>query len=155
MDSHDLSLRDPTEQDWARIAVLADVALAHVDGAPQQHEWVANRRAFRGERVHLVAEREGVVAGYGAIERAPGEPEGRYRLFVVTSFADSIDVADALYDALQVELRQRHAHTVWLRELAGDDLLIGFAERRGFAVGAPYTFDGEEIVTLVKALAVE
>jgi hypothetical protein len=147
-----LSLRAPADHDWPAIAELADEAVEHVRGAPRQHEWVANRRAFRGERMHVVAERRGMVVGYAGLERERGDPEGAYRLFLVTSWTDARDVAELLYGRLEEELVRREARSAWLREYAGDDLVSGFVRERGFEVRERYALGGMEIVTLAKEL---
>ena len=145
-------MRTPAEDDWPMIAELADLAVEHVSGAPEQSEWVANRRAFRGEQMHLVGERCGVVAGYGGIERRPGDPAGTYRIFVVTRWTHALDVADALYRRLEEELLRRKARTAWLREYAADTRVSDFVLERGFVVRERYELNGFEMVTLVKEL---
>ncbi len=148
----DLVLRPPVGSDWAEIASLADVAVEHVADAPGQAEWVANRRAFRGEQMHLVGTLAGVVVGYCGLERKPGEPSGQYRIFVVTSWADTSDVAEELYRRLEDELMRRRAEVVWLREYAGDAKVLDFVQQRGFEVRERYELGGSEIITLTKEL---
>jgi len=147
-----VQLRMPTGDDWGAIGALADVAVAHVPGARPQHEWTAARRGFEGERRHVVAERDGGVVGYGALERRDGDPEGWQRLFVVLSWTATPEIADLLYDHLVAELDDSGVRALWMRELDGDEPLLAFARRRGFEVSRRYEHAGLSIVSLTKPL---
>ncbi len=151
--SRNLILREPGSADWQAIGRLANAAVEHVPGAPSQDDWVASRRSFAGEQSHRVAEREGAVVGYAAVERRAEEPEGLYRVFVVTSWRDTPDVADALYETVAAELARRGARHAWLREYADDEILIRFMHERGFRVRERYFRGGSELVTLERDLA--
>jgi hypothetical protein len=148
----ELLLRAPTDNDWPVIAELADTAVEQVLGAPKQSEWVTNRRAFLGEQLHVVAERCRATLGYGALEHSPEATTGRYRLFLVTDWDDTPDVADALYRWLEEKLTERDARTAWLREYAGDRRILEFLNDRGFDVRERYEMEGLEMVTLAKRL---
>lgn len=148
----ELLLRVPTDGDWPTIAALADKAVERVPGAPKQTEWMANRRAFRGEQLQVVAERRKPILGYGAIEHTPGATTGTYRLFLVTGWDDTRDVADALYRWLEEKLREREARAAWLREYAADRRVLEFLGERGFEVRERYELEGLQRVTLSKRL---
>ena len=151
-DATDRVLRPPEDGDWRSIAVLADAAIAHVEGAPSQQGWVANRRTPDSEQVHCVALEGQTVVGYAAVERRSSEPEGAYRIFIVTSWPDCPDVADELYTFVQQELDRVGAEMAWLREFADDRLLIGFFRRHGFEVRERYDYEGQSLVTIAKKL---
>lgn len=153
MTASGVTLRVPQESDWPVIAELADAALDHVEGAAPQHEWVENRRAFEGEQHQRDAVVDGRVVGYAAIERRHTEPAGLYRLFVVTSWRDTPEIAAPLYEAMERELGARGATAVWLRELADDDRLIAFARARGFVQRDRYSLGGLDIVRLDRLLS--
>ena len=110
--------------------------------------------AFDGDQQHFVAEEgDGVVVGYGAVERRHDEPEGTFRVFVVTSWTDSVEVAEVLYEVASAELTNLGARRAWLREYASDQLLIEFARAKGFEVAEEYERDGVQLVTLAKDLS--
>lgn len=148
----EITLRTPEARDWDAVGTLANAAVAHVPGAPTQQAWLAARRAFVGQRAQFVAERGGAIVGYAALERGPDERERRYRVFVVTSWRDSGDVAERLYERLASELVRLGAHHAWLREYADDEIVIGFMRERGFEVRERYTYEGLDLVTLGRDL---
>jgi len=147
-----LTFREPIERDWPAIARLADVAVEHVDGAPEQSAWVRARIDFEGERVHIVAERRGELVGYGAIEWRPGDPERQSRCFIVLSSRRDIDVADELFNVLRLRAEGRGDERLWLREYAADERLIAFFESRGFEITRRYEHEGRALVTLSRAI---
>ncbi len=146
-------LRAPAERDWPEILELADLAVEHVSDAPHQTEWLEGRRAFEGVQRHFVAERGGTVVGYGAVERGLRDPDATYRLFVVTDWTESSEVAALLYDRVVEELAKLGARQAWLREYASDEPLIAFARGRGFEIREEYDHDGRTLVTLTKDLS--
>ncbi len=147
-----LVLREPRPADWQAIRRLATAAVEHIPGAPNQDDWVSNRRDFVGEQAHCVAELGGEVVGYAAVERRPEEPEGLYRVFVVTAWRDTPEVADPLYESVAEELERRGARRAWLRELADDEIVIRFMAERGFRVRERYSHSGTELIALEKDL---
>jgi len=147
-----LRLRPPDAQDWDAIAALADRAVEHVPTAPQQGEWARNRRAFTGEQKHFVAVRDDELVGYGAIERGSDQAPGQFRVFIVTDWSRTLDVAQVLYETALAELLHVEASLAWLREYAGDRDLIDFMRERGFEVTNRYELDGAQLVTLARNL---
>lgn len=147
-----VSLRLPKDIDWPRISELANVAVAHVSEAPVQHEWLRHRLEFDGSRTHCVAEEDGEVVGYAAVERRSQEPEATFRIFIVTSWSESLEVAEVLYEWAAAELANLTARRAWLREYASDQPLISFLRSRGFEVAEEYAHEGQQLVTLVKDL---
>jgi len=123
-----------------------------VSDAPAQTEWLEHRQAFEGVQRHFVAERGGVVVGYGAAERGPTDPDATYRLFVVTDWANDLDIAELLYARLAEELTRLGARRAWLREYASDEPLIAFVRSKGFTVREEYDYGGRALMTLAKAL---
>jgi N-acetylglutamate synthase-like GNAT family acetyltransferase len=111
-----------------------------------------NRLAFKGERVHFVAERAGEVVGYTAIERRAEDPDATFRVFVVVPWATEVDVAEVLYERAAAELASLGARRAWFREYASDEPLISFARRKGFEVSEEYLLEGRSLVTLAKDL---
>ena len=144
------TIRTPESHDWPRILELATSAVEHVSGQPAQQTWLRNRRDFDGQQRQFVAERDGEVVGYGAVERRPDEPEGSFRIFLVTSWAEDVDVADSLYATVEEELTSLGARWIWMREYASDAILIGFVRERGFRVLEEYDHEGTRLVTLAK-----
>ena len=152
MDESGITIRPPEQRDWPGIFELATTAVEHVTEAPAQNDWLRHRMAFPGRQTHFVAERYGKVVGYGAVERADEEPQATCRLFVVTAWRKGLEVAEELYAAALAELQKVGAQRAWLREYAGDELLIGFAQEKGFDVVQEYELDGMKLVTLAKDL---
>lgn len=146
------TLRAPAERDWPEILRLADTAVEHVPNAPHQIEWLEGRRGFEGVQRHFVAERGGTVVGYGAAERTASDPDGTYRLFVVTDWSADLDVACLLYEKAVEELVELGARRAWLREYASDEPLIEFVKGRGFEIREEYDYGGKTLVTLTKDL---
>ena len=147
------TLRLPAENDWPEILKLADVAVENVPNAPHQVEWLEGRRCFEGVQRHFVAELRGTVVGYGAAERAADDPDGTYRLFVVTDWNTGLDIACLLYERAMDELANLGARHAWLREYASDEPLIDFVRRRGFEIREEYDYAGKTLVTLTKSLS--
>ena len=147
-----ISLRRPTEEDWQRIFELANAAVDHIAEAPLQSEWLGCRRAFNGIQSHFVAERDGEVVGYTAVERATEDPEATFRLFVVVSWNTSMDVTDLLFERAVDELERLGARHAWLREYASDQPLIAYFRSKGFDIREEYEHDGQLLVTLAKDL---
>lgn len=143
-------MREPRDPDWPKILELANLAVDHVPGAPLQTQWLEHRRAFRGSRVHHVAECGGEVVGYAAIERGTGDPEATYRVFVVTNWAERLDVAERLWERVADELSNAGVRMAWLREYASDQPLIAFVRAKGFEIREEYEHDGELLVTLTR-----
>jgi len=146
-------LRAPVEEDWPTVLELAGLAVAHVPNAPAQADWLERRRAFEGIQRHFVAERDRMVLGYGAVEHGPEDPEATYRVFVVTNWRESLDVAALLYARVVEELTSLRARQAWLREYASDEPLIAFVRSRGFEIREKYDHDGRPLVTLTKDLS--
>lgn len=146
------SLRPPEERDWPRILELAGLAVAHVSDAPPQTEWLERRRAFDGIQRDFVAERMGSVVGYAAVERGPADPGATYRIFIVTDWASSLDVAALLYARVEEELVALGAQRAWLREYASDAPLVAFVRARGFEIREEYDHGGKTLVTLTRVL---
>jgi len=131
---------------------LANAAVNHIAEAPLQSEWLGRRRAFNGIRSHFVAERDGEVVGYTALERATEDPEATFRLFVVVSWNTSLDVADLLFERALDELGQLGARNAWLQEYASDQPLVAYFRSKGFDIRQEYEHDGQLLVTLAKDL---
>jgi N-acetylglutamate synthase-like GNAT family acetyltransferase len=99
-----------------------------------------------------VAERDGEVVGYTALERSTEDPEATFRLFVVVSWNTSLDVADLLFERALDELRRLGARNAWLREYASDQPLVAYFRSKGFDIRQEYEHDGQLLVTLAKDL---
>ena len=131
---------------------MANAAVNHIAEAPLQSEWLGRRRAFNGIRSHFVAERDGEVVGYTALERATEDPGATFRLFVVVSQDTSTDLTDLLFEKAADQLRRLGARHAWLREYASDQPLIAYFRSKGFDIRQQYEHDGQLLVTLVKDL---
>lgn len=142
------SLRPAHDGDWAAIDALADVAVQHVAGAPSQHEWANNRRAFSGSRRHHVVVRRDDIVGYGGVERSAQDPPDEFRMFVLVDWTKGDETARVILEQLESDLDDLDATRVWLREYAEDQPLIDFFADRGFSISAPYELDGLAIINL-------
>ena len=146
-------LRAPRDPDWAQIAHLASDAVQEGDhGGGIDAEWVANRRRTGVERREAVAVQRGAVVGYCAIERAPGEPTGAFRVFLVADWRDGEAVPSRLLAAVEQWLAALGAERAWMREVADDHALLRFVRAHGFAASEPYEVAGKAVVNLVKTL---
>ena len=129
---------------------LANVAVAGVE-APEQDEWLANRRAFDGERRHGIATRDGEIVGYFAVEATSEAFEGSCRVFLVLDWQrDVAEVAPRLFEAASLALSELGARRAWLREYAADTAIVDFVRERGFEVVEEYEHDGAMLVTIAK-----
>jgi hypothetical protein len=144
----DITLRVPTDADWPAVLRVANEALP--SAANGNATWVSNRRGFDATtrtRRQYVADVDGVIVGYGAIEE-DAKP-GRYRVFVVMSPARlSGDIGDAVYARLRRDLDELHARVAWLREEANDRSIVAFAAKQGFAEAQRFAVDGVDIIVL-------
>ena len=149
-----ITLREPAESDWTAIGSLANAAVRHIPGAPAQGEWLANRRAFRGERRHVVVERATRIVGYGAIERSDGV---RARLFLVLQWLDTCSgtIAETLFQRLQDDARELGIGYIWVREYADDRPFIGFLLAQGFELDQEFEHAGMTVLDLNCAIPAE
>ena len=145
-----ITLREPTaSQDWTAIGLVANQAVDHIPGAPEQAEWLQNRIAFTGWRRHCVAEREGRVVGYGAIERQnAGAAEHRLFLVVPWSSAEARETAEELLAHLRSDPEVAAIEQVWLREYFDDAPFVDFLLARGFVISDDFVRDGVRIAVL-------
>jgi hypothetical protein len=68
-----ISIRESTNADWAAIRNLALRGGASCAGSPAQGDWLQNRVTFARRRWAFVAERDGVIVGFGApFDSEPG-----------------------------------------------------------------------------------
>src|SRR5258708_7599463 len=134
-------LCEPLEGDWTAIGQLANEAVRHIPGAPQQAEWLRNRIGFRGARRHWVATSGTRIVGYGGLERGEGVPRNECRLFLVVAWSQpgASEIADQLLSRLRYDaallLREDR---LWVREYASDEPLIQFLLARGFKIVDDY-----------------
>lgn len=149
-----IKLRKAVETDWPAILEVVNAALPWTPRDNQ--EWLSNRMRFDQTgyvRRHYVAlnTAKGNVIGYGAVE---GEQEpGRYRIFVVMSLdLLTSGAGDLLYDQLMADLSILHASSVWMREYARADALLGFLSRHGFSETRRFSLPGSgaEVVVMEK-----
>ncbi len=137
-------LREPAESDWIVIGALANAAVEHIPGAPQQGDWLDNRRSFAGVRRHVVVEHERHIVGYGAVECS--EDKGA-RLFLVLRWLDpnSTMIAELLFQRLQGDARQMPISQLWAQEYAEDHLFCRFLSTHGFKVAREFENAGMAI----------
>lgn len=130
-----MSFRVPLDADWSTILEIANESVAEVAGAPQQDEWLHNRRTFseRGQQEQFVLIDEGRVAGYGAMERRSQDPANRYRLFVVANSDQLADAGRKIYERLQARLTAVGATESWFVEYVQATKLIAFICAQGYA----------------------
>lgn len=145
-----LRLREPAESDWIDIGKVADISVSHVRSAPRQTDWLQKRLAFQGCRRHYVIEHDGIVVGYGSLEKRRADPTEECRMFLALSWNDSsnIDVADGLLSRLREDMRRLDIAHVWLREYAEDHPFIDFLLARGFEITKEYEYEGQKLINL-------
>lgn len=147
-------LRTPLESDWPAIHAIANRSVAAVADAGDQAEWLRNRRSFsdRGWQFHCVVDEQGMIAGYGAMERDERAPRGQYRLFVVTEPDRLDEVGDTILRRLEQLLDERDAAGSWFVEYAADARLIRFLEQRGYTESRRFVLPtGQPAIVLTKA----
>ena len=77
-----IEFRNVKEDDWADIGWLASNAVQEADHSSIDSNWTERRRAFSGTRHHSIAESDGQVVGYCAIERTADDSESSFRIFL-------------------------------------------------------------------------
>jgi N-acetylglutamate synthase-like GNAT family acetyltransferase len=148
-----IRLRGVKQEDWSAIAWLASNDVQDGDHAEFEAKWVEARQAFEGVQRQAVAEDDGAIIGYCAIERRPDETEATYRVFIVADWDQhNTPVHEALLDHVAEMLRQEGAQQAWMREFAGDFRLLQFVQERGFVISKQYEYAGKEMVNLTKEL---
>ena len=131
----ELETREVREDDWRRVLDLANRSVAHVDGAPTQDAWLANRRAFAAKSMVprqwcALATDTHQLVGFLAVERGPDSPAAR--LFVVTDPADRDNVGlQLLYRGLAIA-RDDGATSAYLIEYASDAPFLSWLRDHGF-----------------------
>jgi hypothetical protein len=140
--------REPTDEDWPAILVLANRSVEGVPGAGPQNDWLRNRRQYdcsRGVRRLFVAVGSPGILGYGALESAaPSQPNG-YRIFIATAPEDR--------DRVTEELAALDAREAWFIEYAADEKFLSFIRAGGFRKVRSFRLEsGTELVVLTKRL---
>jgi len=82
----EITLREPGNDDWPAILVLAQLSLAELPIVPCQDEWLRNRMLFSqadGIQQHFVAASGERIVGYACAEHRNQAADGVYRLLVV------------------------------------------------------------------------
>ncbi len=144
-------IREVRDSDWPEIAALANQSVAHVPGAGDQDEWLANRRRPNASRRHFVVEGPAGIESYAAAEV---QPDQGARLFLVTAPERREDLAPLLYARLCGELTALCVREAWFIEYADDaDFIaylsgLGFRETRRFALES-----GSQAVVLSRRFA--
>src|SRR5258707_9888445 len=143
-------LCEPLEGDWTAIGQLANEAVRHIPGAPQQAEWLRNRIGFRGARRHWVATSGTRIVGYGGLERGEGVPRNECRLFLVVPWSQpgASEIADQLLSRLHYDAALLREDRLWVREYASDARLIQFLLARGFKIVDDYVQDDMRVLNL-------
>lgn len=143
-------LRAFTDADYAGMASMADGLLPA--SAPENAEWVANRRSFAAtglaSRMYAADDAAtGDVLGYGTIEQDATDPDGRIR-FSVSGVANphrfrihllvpsqSLDagVGDALLAHLERDATELGGSSLWSRLYSHETADLTFLKAKGFA----------------------
>jgi len=133
--------------------MLAAAHAARPRDRVQTESWLEHRCSFDERSFaprHFVAEADGVVTAYGALE---GSAEaGSFRLFLVMAPALLPTVGELLWARLETAAREFGATALWAREYADDTALLDFLRPKGFAENARYHVPGVgELVTLAQS----
>ena len=149
-----IRFREVDKTDWNIITWLASDDVQEADNHGAGDVWVQNRLGFTGDRRDAVAEVDGRIEGYCAIERAPDAPMDAWRIFIVADWDEgNAALHEALFEKACAMLADVQAKQAWLRELTGDARLIQFVTDHGFAPVKRYVFDGREMVNLERELS--
>lgn len=149
-----MNLRQPEENDWPALLALANESLAGMQGAPDQREWLENRRSFptNGTREHLLMEKNGQVVGYAAVEHRADSSEGGYRLFLVTAETDRAELGEVLLDWLEARLADLGARSAWFIEFADDAPFIRYLQTKDYRESRRFQWEGWELVVLSRSI---
>ena len=140
-------IRAPVDDDWSRIDYLASNDVQEADHAGVDQVWTNNRRAFSGERHHVVLTEEDVIQAYCSLERNNGETS--WRAFIVMDWSVQDEGRQqAAFGALEQLMEACDAREVWMRELTGDRLLLSFIQSKGFFVERTFEHEGQEMMVL-------
>ncbi len=154
----EVALGTPTDDEWPAILRVANEALPN---APDGNiGWFENRRGFdEGSRTrrHYVAERDGEIVAYGAVEDT--DDPARWRLFVVMS-PEQLNggLGDLMLEQLVRDTEELGGSAIWMREQADDGAILSFAMARGFietrrfAVDDGGAYQGVEVVELERGM---
>jgi L-amino acid N-acyltransferase YncA len=153
-----IEFRALVESDWPAVLRVANEALAN---APDGNVgWLEARKSFdetRRRRRHYVAETNGEIVGYGAVEES--NDSERWRLFAVMAVERLRDgLGDAMLKRLLSDFRELGGNVAWMREQADDRTILAFAAERGFAEARRFVvrdggaYGGIEVVELELAL---
>ncbi len=149
----DIELREPREDDWQPILLLANQSVQAVAGAGSQEEWLHNRQRPASLRRHVVAVESGTVVGYAAIESQFEQVEQGFRLFVVASPERLAQIGGVLYRRIESLLSELGALESWFIEYASDHQLLAFLGERGFREVRRFRLErGTECVVVSKHL---
>lgn len=145
-------LRAPRDDDWPAILRLAELSLSEMAAAPNQQEWLLNRRSFspaNGFQEHFVALTEDRVVGYAAVERRLQAADGEYRLFVVVPPSERTTLGSSMLAMLRERMNALGARVAWMVEYQADAGFLSFLESKGFTKARSYHLDdGTAVVTL-------
>ena len=152
--SREPSLRRPNDSDWPAILRVANDALPN---APDGNAaWLEARQRFNDNtrrRRHYVAEGNGEIVGYGAVEEAS---PGRWRTFVVMS-PEQLNggIGDRMLRQLLADIHDLGGGVAWMREQADDRSLLAFVASWGFKETRRYTIDDPSAEAYVRVEVVE
>ncbi|MGE4606275.1 MAG: hypothetical protein AAEJ52_06000 [Myxococcota bacterium] len=147
-----LTVREVRDGDWDAIAYLASNEVQEGDHSGGiDGPWIATRRSKDRQSRLAVAEREGSIVGFCAIERTEDEPSDLYRVFIVTDWSTgSREVPEKMLSHVDTLLREVGAAKAWMREVSSDRALVQFAIDSGFAASAPYPYSDKELINLAR-----
>jgi N-acetylglutamate synthase-like GNAT family acetyltransferase len=130
----EITLRAPTDDDWPAILYLAERSLAELPNAPEQNEWLENRKSFKpsdGIQQHFVATSDERITGYACIEQR-NKTDGVYRLFVVVAPSARRTLGTRLLAKLRECLIDLSARRAWVVEYEADAGFLAYLEEMGF-----------------------
>jgi GNAT superfamily N-acetyltransferase len=158
----EVAIRIPQDHDWPAILKLASRSLSEMPAAPNQQEWLDNRRSYspsEGIQQHFVAISGDQIVGYACIEHrdnlklhppATKAAHGEYRLFVVVDPADRATLGTRLLTLLRQQLIDLGARRVWMTEYEADTHLVSYLERIGFVRQTTFRLlDGTTAIRLI------
>lgn len=133
----EITLRAPTDDDWAAILTLAELSLSELPNVPSQQEWLNNRRSFApsdGIQQHFVAISDGRIVGYACIEHRNKTKAADcvYRLFAVIEPSARRTLGTYLLAKLRECLIDLRARRAWVVEYEADASFLAYLEEMGF-----------------------
>jgi len=129
-----ITLRPPTDDDWPAILALAELSLSELPNAPNQNEWLKNRKSFKpsdGIQQHFVATSDERITGYACIEQR-SKTDGVCRLFVVIAPLARRTLGTRLLGKLRECLIDLRARRAWVAEYEADIGFLAYLEEMGF-----------------------